>query len=136
MFPLYETIQVIMMANYATEELYTQMHTLETRDLSIENATSFIIIISIGFVAFTLLCAATSIYYRRRMLLAYQGDLQPEWATPLGPGESGDKPQLWDVPVSKSKKVTTRTNGYGRFATVFVSLHVPKYEMRNSCRFT
>ncbi len=124
------------MANCATEELYTQMHTLETRDLSIENATSFIIIISIGFVAFTLLCAATSIYYRRRMLLAYQGDLQPEWATPLDPGESGDKPQLWDVPVSKSKKVTTRTNGYGRFATVFVSFQMPKYEMRNLYRFT
>ncbi|KAI0090468.1 hypothetical protein BDY19DRAFT_773592 [Irpex rosettiformis] len=85
--------------------LYTQTHNFESRDLSIDNATSFIIIVSIGFVAFVLLCAATSIYYRRRMMLGNEDALLPEWTSGSDSNGHGTltKPEIWDVSVDTPK---------------------------------
>ena len=101
-------------------EVHTQMHNLSARGLSIENATSFIVIISVGFVAFTLLCAATSIYYRRRMMLAYRGDL-PLDNQSLNSQDFSllPKPELWDISIDKFED--SLANDYENFQEILVS---------------
>lgn len=65
--------------------------TLHTRSISVASASSFIIVVAIGFVGILLVCVGSSAWYRQR--LARRRAL-PDRATTRGPAP---RPQLWDV---------------------------------------
>ncbi|KAI0701065.1 hypothetical protein BC835DRAFT_1411668 [Cytidiella melzeri] len=90
---------------------HLRTHTLKARDFSIVNASSFIIVVSVVFVGLVLLCIATSVWYRRRVMVSYYAERQPEyWATTQDPPT---RPQIWDLWVSEADKSDAPRGGEG-----------------------
>ena len=71
-------------------------HTLKSRDISVASASSFIIVVSVGFIGLLLVCVGTSSHYRRRIARSQ---------APLRATEEKEDhmspPELWDVPLSE-----------------------------------
>ncbi|EKM57628.1 uncharacterized protein PHACADRAFT_251360 [Phanerochaete carnosa HHB-10118-sp] len=65
--------------------------TLHTRDISVASASSFIIVVAVGFIGILLICAGSSTWYRRRLARRH---VLPDRATTRG---LAPRPQLWDV---------------------------------------
>lgn len=68
-------------------------HTLKTRDISVASASSFIIVVSVGFIGILVVCAGSSGWYRQRVARR-GGAALPAQTTRQGPAV---RPQLWDV---------------------------------------
>ena len=72
-------------------------HSLKARDISVASASSFIIVVSIGFIGLLMVCVGTSSYYRRR---AYRQGLLEEIGSLENPRI---QPELFDVHIDDLK---------------------------------
>lgn len=75
------------------------LHILKPRDISVASASSFIIVVSVGFFGLLMVCVGSSSYYRQRVARRQEAALGSarQAKAPLIP------PQLWDVPYSELK---------------------------------
>lgn len=82
------------LCHFDFSSLFNNEHTrtLKTRDISVASASSFIIVVSVGFVGILLVCVGSSGWYRRR--IAHRGAALPAQTTRRSPAV---RPQLWDV---------------------------------------
>lgn len=71
-------------------------HVFKPRDISVASASSFIIVVSIGFIGLLMVCVGTSSYYRRR----FAPNMAPLPATEEA-GHHTTPPQLWDVSLTE-----------------------------------
>ena len=93
--PTYDPLMPTTLCRY---DMLTMLntHIFKPRDISVASASSFIIVVSVGFIGLLLVCVGTSTHYRRR----FTRNQAPLLATE----ETEDHrtpPQLWDVSLSE-----------------------------------
>lgn len=78
-------------------------HNLKARDLTVASASSFIIVVSVGFLILIMTCIGSSAYYRRRFR---RGHWPEGWDAPteVPVPELRSRPEIWDVSVLEGKK--------------------------------
>lgn len=76
------------------------LHILKSRDISVASASSFIIVVAVGFFGLLMVCVGSSSYYRQRFARRQAAILgsASQAQVPLTP------PQLWDVSCPEMKE--------------------------------
>lgn len=96
-------------------------HILKARQLTVAGASSFIIIVSVGFLILVITCVGSSTYYRRQLTRRGWPERWDAVVEPQEVSEPPSRPELWDVSVAKDKNLMVGGVSRGDWVDILVS---------------